>query len=248
MNKICSVKLFLFFLTFIAINPLFSQITVDIETGAVFSGYNNVRIPGDTGTKFSLSEELSIDPSAFIRARVFASLGGRHNIGVLLAPLSLYSEGKLDRDLAFQGKTFTAGAHLKGLFKFNSWRVVYRYDWVKKPSFEFGIGFTAKIRDAEIKISGDGQEASKTDLGFVPIIHFRLHWKAGERLGFLLEGDALAAPQGRAADVLAALTCRVNKSMQLKAGYRILEGGADNDTVYNFALLHYATAGLILTF
>ena len=207
-----------------------------------------MRIPGDAGTKFSLSKELSIDPSAFIRARVFLALGRRHNIGVLLAPLSLHSEGQLNRDLAFQGKTFTAGAHLKGLYKFNSWRVVYRYDWVKKPSFEFGIGFTAKIRDAEIKISGDGQEASKTDLGFVPIIHFRLHWQAGQKIGFLLEGDALAAPQGRAADVLAALTFRMNNSMKFKAGYRLLEGGADNDIVYNFALLHYATAGLSVTF
>jgi hypothetical protein len=31
----------------------------------------------------------------------------------------------------------------------------------------------------------------------------------------------------------------------LKAGYRLLEGGADNDEVYNFTLVNYATIGLI---
>ena len=37
--------------------PVFSQVVLDIETGAVFSGYNDIRIPGDEGTLFSLSEE-----------------------------------------------------------------------------------------------------------------------------------------------------------------------------------------------
>ena len=34
----------------------------------------------------------------------------------------------------------------------------------------------------------------------------------------------------------------------LRAGYRILEGGADNDEVYNFSLFNYASAGITYTF
>ena len=67
-------------------------------------------------------------------------------------------------------------------------------------------------------------------------------------MGFLLEGDALAAPQGRAEDVLAALTFKLTDKITWKVGYRILEGGADNDEVYTFAMYHYATAGLIIGF
>lgn len=33
----------------------------DIEGGWVFPGYNDVRIPGDSGTKLSLTEDLSAD-------------------------------------------------------------------------------------------------------------------------------------------------------------------------------------------
>ena len=41
----------------------------DIEGGWVFPGYNNVRIPGDSGTKLSLTEDLSADSFPAFRAR-----------------------------------------------------------------------------------------------------------------------------------------------------------------------------------
>jgi hypothetical protein len=69
-------------------------------------------------------------------------------------------------------------------------------------------------------------------------------WKPVDKFGILLEGDALAAPQGRAEDVLIAATYRFSHIFGLKAGYRLLEGGADNDEVYNFALFNYASVGL----
>jgi hypothetical protein len=34
--------------------------------------------------------------------------------------------------------------------------------------------------------------------------------------------------------------------VQVRVGYRIVEGGADNDEVYNFALLNYASAGVTI--
>jgi hypothetical protein len=42
-------------------------------------------------------------------------------------------------------------------------------------------------------------------------------------------------PQGRAEDVMLALPWDVGEAITLRAGYRMLEGGADNDEVYNFA-------------
>ena len=37
-----------------------------------------------------------------------------------------------------------------------------------------------------------------------------------------------------------AATYKFSDNFGIRAGYRILEGGADNDEVYNFALFHYA--------
>jgi hypothetical protein len=69
-----------------------------------------------------------------------------------------------------------------------------------------------------------------------------------ENTGFYIEADALAAPAGRAEDVLIAFFARIHPRVTLKAGYRFLEGGADVDDVYNFSWIHYATAGLIFNF
>ena len=38
------------------------------------------------------------------------------------------------------------------------------------------------------------------------------------------------------------------ETKRIRAGYRILEGGADNDEVYNFALFHYASMGISYAF
>ncbi len=107
---------------------------------------------------------------------------------------------------------------------------------------------TAKIRDAEISLKNDFQESVKDDFGFVPLINFRLFVKLNDQFGFLLAGDALAAPQGRAEDVLAAVTYSASDRLKLKLGYRILEGGADNDEVYTFSLINYLAFGVMINF
>jgi hypothetical protein len=68
------------------------------------------------------------------------------------------------------------------------------------------------------------------------------------RISLLLDGDALAAPQGRAEDILMAIRFRIAEDISFKLGYRILEGGADAGSVYNFTLVHYIVFGSIVSF
>jgi len=42
---------------------------VDFENGAAISGYNDVGIPGDTGTRFSMTDDLKSDTEYFWRVR-----------------------------------------------------------------------------------------------------------------------------------------------------------------------------------
>jgi hypothetical protein len=248
MRKNINFSMALLGVVFLFTPKAFSQIDLDIETGAVFSGYNDIRIPGDKGTLFSLSDELEADSEVFYRIRIFYNFNERHHFSVLYAPLSINSTGQLDRNLIFQGETFPANTFLKATYKFNSYRLIYRYDFLRKDKIEAGVGFTAKIRDAKIAIKGDALESEKKNVGFVPIIAFRLLWKITNNFAFLLDGDALAAPQGRAEDVLTALILKASNRIDLKAGYRILEGGADNDEVYTYALINYASIGAIFHF
>ena len=221
---------------------------VDVESGLVTSGYNDVRIPGDTGTLFSLSEDLSTESAAFVRARVEYTLGERHTLSALYAPLSLEASGILAGDVAFAGEVFPAGTDVVGNYTLNSYRLTYRYDFRTEGRLRAGIGFTAKIRDAAIGVEGGGLEAEKTNVGFVPLVNFKATWELHPGLALLIEGDALAAPQGRAEDVTVAILYDLNERIRIRGGYRFVEGGADNDEVYNFAFLNYATVGVTASF
>jgi hypothetical protein len=225
-----------------------ARLTLGFESGVVSAGYNDVRIPGDTGTLFSLSEDLAIDPSAFLRVRVGYTFGDRHTITALFAPLSVEATGTLGQDVSFAGEDFPAGTNVEGTYTFNSYRLTYRYEFEPSGNLDWGIGFTAKIRDAAIRVAGEGLEAEKTNVGFVPLLNFRARWHLGDRASLLLVGDALAAPQGRAEDVLAAVLYELSDNVEVYLGYRIVEGGADNDEVYNFALLNYASLGVTASF
>jgi hypothetical protein len=222
--------------------------SVDVEGGVAFGGYNDVRIPGNTGTDLSLTDDIESDEVGFFRFRVTAPLGQRHRLSVLVAPLRIEGSGTVDRDVDFNGVLFTSGQRVNSRYRFDSYRLTYSYTVVESDRLRLDLGFTAKVRDASIKLEGENESSEKTNTGFVPLINFAIDWSLTSKIGLLLEGDALAAPQGRAEDVLAAAYTNITDRLRLRLGYRILEGGADNDEVYTFALVHYVSAGLTLMF
>jgi hypothetical protein len=228
-------------------NQLKAQISIDVETGIVFTGLNHARIPGDNGTFISFSGELESDPKIFGRVRAAYRFSPRSEILLLFAPLQNTYNGSVARDVFFQGVNYPAGTHLNATYKFNSYRASYRYYVLDREKLEIGVGLTLKIRDALIGLEGGELQSEKTDFGFVPLINFVVNWQATDRFGLLLDGDALAAPQGRAEDVLAAVTYKLSENFSMKAGYRILEGGAGNKKVYTFSLFHYGVLGAILS-
>jgi hypothetical protein len=236
-----------------------AQLWVDLEGGGVFSGYNDVRIPGAGGTKFSFHDELETDPGVYGRVRVGWN-AGRHSFFALGAPLTLRPTGSVDRPILFEGVTFPAGTPLEGTYTFNSWRLTWRYAVRPEGDLRLDLGVTAKIRDAVIALDGGGLHSEKTNVGFVPLIHFRLRWRALGATDLLLEGDALAAPQGRAEDLFLGLQLPVTWAFSplrmlgidctrtVRFGYRVLEGGADVEEVYTFAALHFIGVGLTIDF
>ena len=220
----------------------------DFENGAAISGYNDARIPGDTGTLFSLTDDLDAETLYFWRFRAEIPLTGRQSLSVLAAPLTIDAPGTFDRTIRFMDATFAPGVPVTARYVFNSYRVSWRYDLVQNERWRFGLGVTGKIRDAETRLDAPGLSASKTNVGFVPLVNFSLQRRLANGVTFELSGDALAAPQGRAEDVFAGVLLPVGPNLSLKAGYRLLEGGADNDEVYTFAAVHYLAVGAVLRF
>lgn len=222
------------------------QLEADFEAGVAAASMNVVRIPGAGGTRFSLVDDLEPSAEPVFRVRLGYRIAERHLITALYAPLQLEARGALDRDVVFAGERFAAGDPVLATYRFDSYRLTYRFSFVRDEELELAAGVTGKIRDAEISLYG-ARSASKTNTGFVPLLNVHAEWRpSGGVLGVVLDADALAAPQGRAEDVLLALAWDVDDAITLRAGYRMLEGGADNDEVYNFAWVHYVVVGASL--
>lgn len=223
-------------------------VEAEAETGVVFSSRNDTRVPGDDGTKLSLVDDLSTRPAPVFRLRLGYRIADRHLITGLYAPLRLNARGRLDHDVSFMGSTYPAGTNVLAVYRFDSYRLTYRYSFVREEGLDIAAGVTGKIRSAETSLYGE-QARRKLNTGFVPLINVHAAWRPnGGPFGLLFDADALAAPQGRAEDVLLAATWMPRDGVDLRIGYRMLEGGADNDEVYSFAWLHYAVVGLGLTF
>lgn len=225
-----------------------AQVTLDAEAGICRFGYNDVRISGTEGTLFSLSDDFKSKVSPFYRARLSYTLKQRHVISALFAPLQIKSSGTPSQTIYFQNALFQQGMTTSYTWKFNSYRLSYHYNVVLRERFTLGLGLTAKIRDAKIALQNNDAYAEKTNLGIVPLIRFYADWQMAGRWHLIADGDMLVGPQGRAEDVLFAVGYMPREQMRLKLGYRLLEGGADNDEVYNFSSVHYASLSLAWTF
>ncbi len=217
---------------------------VDIETGAAFTGYNDVRIPSDTGTKFSLADDLTPDTIWYYRLQAGVDYR-RHSLFGLYAPLKVESTGKADGAIVFRDTSFPDGTDLTGTYVFNSYRLTYAYTFFENSRFKTSAGLTGKVRDAYIALDDGSTEEKRENLGFVPLIHLMARWNFAPGFALLLEGDGLAAPQGRAEDFLLALVYSPDPDLELRLGYRLLEGGSDGGgSVYTFSMFHYVGAGL----
>ncbi len=221
---------------------------LEIEASAVFPGYNDVAVPGKGGTRFSLTDDFTVEQSAAYRVRYGQWFSTRHWFGLLAAPLTTRSKGVLAEDTDFNRRLFPAGSRVSTEFVFNSYRLLYRYQLYETERIDFDFGAALKVRDASITLRSKDQSATKSNTGIVPLLSVFFAWKASDKLQLLIDGEALAAPQGRAEDLLFAAQYQLNRALALRAGYRILEGGADNDEVYTFSLFHQAVLGAVWSF
>lgn len=229
--------------------PASAQFKLDLESGLVFgTNYNEVRIPNSGGTLVNLPEDLTIDPKVFYRIRAGYTIKNRHNISLLYAPLSVKYKGSFGENVNFNGVNFPAAQPLEVFYQFNSYRLTYRYDFISKARWKVGAGLTGKIRDADVRFKNEFSDTHFDNVGFVPLINFYAMYKPSYRWSLILEGDALAAKAGRAEDIFAGVAYQVNPKFGIKLGYRVVEGGADSEEVYNFNWINYASIGALLSF
>lgn len=222
---------------------------VELEGGPVWQSRNDVQIPNDaSGTRFSLVDLAGSGPLPGVRLYVTWNLSERHGVRLLLAPLSYTETGQLDEPVNFAGESYLPGADTEATYRFNSWRVGYRYRLHDSVRWTVWIGGTIKIRDALIELSQGDRSSRDTDVGIVPLLHFAVTWRPAGRWSVLFDFEGLAGGPGRALDGSLKLAYELSERWSLAAGYRALEGGADVDDVYSCAWFNGAVLSGSLRF
>jgi hypothetical protein len=228
--------------------PPLPTTTIHLELGSVRQPYNTARIFGDTGTTFSLRDLQGKGSFGYGRVTVLHSLNANHGLRLMLAPLGYSGTGQFAAPVRFQDTTFSANTPTTGSYMFNSYRVSY-WSIVRQSARQtWRVGGTLKVRDARIALRQGSTYAQSYNLGIVPLVYLSGERRLSERWKLLLDADGLAAPQGRAFDVGLFLAHTLSPKTELTLGVRTLEGGADNERVYNFARLDYLSAGVIQRF
>lgn len=215
------------------------RVAVELETGPLWLTRNDVRIPPDTGTGFSLLDLTGRGPDPFVRVSATFQLGERHGVRLLAAPAQTTGTGTFDAPVFFADRTFAPGVPTEGTFKFNTYRLTYRYTLHESRDWRVQVGAALLMRDAKIELRQGGQVARDTDIGFVPLGYFSFKRRLTERASLLFDLEGLGSPQGRALDGVLKVDFTLAERWTLGAGYRALEGGADVTSVYSFAWLHF---------
>ncbi len=220
------------------------DITINVETGLAVPGYNDVRIPNnDSQTMFSLMEDPGLSPTLHTRLNLHWKVHPRHQLSLLATPLTLKGKDRISKDIVYQDRHFWKNDEVEATYRFDSYRLQYRYVLPQEWFFIRSFGASLKLRDAEIALKSSSNYASKTNTGFVPLLGLEAGYRINPQLDLVLEAEGLASPYGRAEDVFVGAVYDLKPKLGIKAGYRFLEGGSDIDEVYTFAAVHYLAAG-----
>jgi hypothetical protein len=226
-----------------------SRFVLEVEGGTVWQSRNDVEIPNDgTATRFSLTDLVDRGPWPAGRVYLTWNIDRKHSLRALAAPFSYTESGTPEESIRFAGIEYAPGETTEASYRFNSWRIGYRYTFVRSQRWTWRVGFTAKIRDAKIELRQGATSSRKTDVGFVPLLHIGGGWRIADRWRLMLDVEALAGGPGRAEDASLKIGYDLSPAWSLTAGYRVVEGGADVDEVYNFAWFNYAVASVVIRF
>lgn len=217
------------------------------EFGILQNTYNQVRIPGDEGTHFNMRKSLP-DNSLYYRLDYKKSFDNGHGFRLLYAPLKIRGDHTYSKNISFNGEIFNQNEKTKTLYQFNSYRASYFYQLVQREDWKVNIGITGKIRDANIELKQGTKQKKREDIGFVPLIYLWSEYWFTDNIKLTFDFDGLAAPQGRAFDVALMVGSRLSPSVIANFGYRILDGGVDNDRVYNFSQFNFYFAAIEVLF
>ena len=219
-----------------------------LELGAAWQLRNTAQVSNEPpNTRFKIDELTGDGPFPAGRLVLDWPLNQKHLLRFVVAPLGIEENGTAAQSIVFQDTTFAPGP-LQVKYRFDSYRASYRYVFYERERWTWSGGATLNIRDAEIRLQQGTLTRVEKNTGLVPLLALEGQWRFAPGWYGLLDFEGLAAPQGRAIDAALKVGYDVTSNVTVAGGYRMLDGGADNDELYTFARFDSAVLGLTWRF
>jgi hypothetical protein len=219
-----------------------------VELGAAWQLRNTAQVSNEPpNTRFKIDDLTGDGPFPSGRVVLDWPLNEKHRLRFLIAPLRIDDTGTASQPIVFQDTTFAPG-RIDVKYRFDSYRASYRYVFYERERWTWSGGGTLNIRDAEIRLQQGALKRVEKNTGVVPLLALEGQWRFAPGWYGLLDFEGLAAPQGRAIDAALKVGYDVTPNLTVAGGYRILDGGADNDDLYTFARFDSAVLGLTWSF
>lgn len=226
------------------------RVSVELELGAAQLRKNELQSPNDaSATRFDLARVLgtsSTQGTARVTVKI-PTAGGDEWLAVY-APLTFKGSAALGQTVVYEGSSFSGAPQTSASYRFDTYRLTWRRPVIESTETTVRLGVTGLVRDAAISLSQPGVSASRSNTGLVPLLHGSVERRLGSRVSLIGDVDALGSGQGYAVDLSLRAQYAIDKSWAVSAGYRMLDGGADNDTLYNFARIEWLTLGVRRSF
>jgi hypothetical protein len=221
-----------------------------------FDTVTNVIRKGDdnTGTRFEATDYTGSRGNegrltAFVPANWFWK---GDELRFVIAPFQQTGTATPSTPILFDGGIFRAGVPLNVLYKFNTYRITYAapvFESLRADGWDFRVGGTLAVRDAQVKLSQPGIERNFTNWGPVPLLYFSAAKDLGAGWHVLGEFDAFPAPGGGGlfdGSLKAAYDLAPNVALTVGGRYQF--GGASGSDFYNFLRVWMGVAGVNFSF
>jgi hypothetical protein len=137
----------------------------------------------------------------------------------------------------YNGATFQAGVPLTALYQFNTYRLTYDvplFAGVAPDIWQFRLGGTLAIRDAQTRLQQPGLRTNYVNYGPVPLLYAYSAWRLNHEWRVESDLDGFPAPGGGGLiDTSARVVWLASRHASVFLGIRYEAGGATSDTFYN---------------
>jgi hypothetical protein len=214
-------------LQFEADNSQMSSNVVQKPNDGTADRFDSVRFTGGAALLGRLSISHTVD---WLRS------GSRLAMDVV--PLQQSGTASPLNPLRFDGTRFAAANPLNVLYQFNTYRFTFDVPVLRdlnSATWEFRVGGTVAIRDAQIRLKQAGLRNNFINYGPVPLAYGLVSWRAADTVR--VEGDIQGFPApggGGLLDVSGRVVWTPRRDAGLFVGARYLTGGAVGNDFYNF--------------